>query len=127
AFARKIREAVRLTDVPVRLGGDEFLVLLPDCTPEQVTTILARMRGLKVQTERETIPVTFSAGWATCSGGESAERLLERADERLYREKSSTQKCGSGSRPWRLAEEAPLPSRTRSARRNGLPAKHRAL
>lgn len=94
-FGQRIRETIRVTDVPVRVGGDEFLVLLPDCQPDEVTTILDRMRDLEVEIQNEYIAVTFSAGWAICNRGESPEQLLERADEQLYDEKWTARNTGN--------------------------------
>ena len=35
AFSRRLRKAIRACDVPVRIGGDEFLVILPECPREK--------------------------------------------------------------------------------------------
>jgi len=72
---------LRGEDTLVRFGGEEFVVLLPDCSLEEATEILERLR--------ESTPdgQTCSAGLAYWDLGESAEDLLGRADVALYRAK----------------------------------------
>jgi diguanylate cyclase (GGDEF)-like protein len=90
-FARRLKKSVRSSDVPVRMGGDEFLVLLPECNAAEVVHALSRLGGLEVEVEGRRIPVTFSAGWVEYQPGESPQRLLERADQALYADKRTGQ------------------------------------
>jgi diguanylate cyclase (GGDEF)-like protein len=87
AFAHHLKRCFRSSDLPVRMGGDEFLVLLPECAADQVPKVLLHLRGLQVDYAGEKIPLTFAAGWAEYKGGESAETLLQRADQALYSDK----------------------------------------
>ena len=86
-FARHLRKAVRSSDLPVRVGGDEFLVLLPECTAEEVVHALDRLSQLAIETSGNRIPVTFAAGCVEYRTGESPEQFLERADQALYADK----------------------------------------
>lgn len=83
-FAMRLNKAIRGSDLAVRLGGDEFLLVLPECKPGEVRHVLARLAGLRVEVEGQEIPVTFSAGWANYTPGETPEELMKRADEVLY-------------------------------------------
>ncbi len=83
-FAMRLNKAIRGSDLAVRLGGDEFLLLLPECKPEEVRYVLGRLSGLEIELDGQKIPVTYSAGWATYEQGESAEELIGRADKALY-------------------------------------------
>lgn len=78
---------VRGSDLAVRLGGDEFLVVLPECTLEQLQSVLKRLGPFEMEWQGETIPVTFSAGWRQYEMGDRPEELLARADEALYASK----------------------------------------
>jgi diguanylate cyclase (GGDEF)-like protein len=89
-FAEYLSRAIRGSDFAVRLGGDEFLVLLPECKLEDVHHILNRLNGRKVEFGEKSIPINFSAGWANFMAGESSEDLLKRADEALYANKRSS-------------------------------------
>jgi diguanylate cyclase (GGDEF)-like protein len=86
-FARHLKRCFRSSDLPVRMGGDEFMVLLPECTAEQVPKALTHLRGLSVEHLGTRIEITFAAGWAEYHGGDSATNLLARADQALYADK----------------------------------------
>lgn len=83
-FALRLNKAIRGSDLAVRLGGDEFLLVLPECKPEEVRHVLSRLSGLHVEVEGEDVAVTFSAGWANYIPGEAPEELMKRADAALY-------------------------------------------
>jgi diguanylate cyclase (GGDEF)-like protein/PAS domain S-box-containing protein len=72
------RSVLRATDVLARLGGDEFAVALPGTAEHDHAPIIDRLR--------RALPPgpTCSAGVASWNGFESAEALLERADQALY-------------------------------------------
>jgi diguanylate cyclase (GGDEF)-like protein len=94
-FATRLNSVVRGSDLAVRLGGDEFLVLLPECTLEQLQLVLVRFGSLEVNWQGQKIPVTFSAGWKQYEMGERPEELLARADESLYATKRAGRKTQS--------------------------------
>lgn len=83
-FAERINKAIRGSDLAVRLGGDEFLLLLPECKPADVRHVLARVSGMKMDVGGQMIPIAFSAGWTNYLPGESPGEMLKRADEALY-------------------------------------------
>jgi diguanylate cyclase (GGDEF)-like protein len=87
AFAARLSSAVRLSDFAARMGGDEFLALLPECTPSQVGALLARLRPMEIEYNGNKIPICFSAGWVGYEQGETIQQFLERADRTLYAEK----------------------------------------
>ncbi len=75
------RSALRETDVLARWGGDEFVLLLPNCNTQQTVALLERMRA--------SCPAArFSAGMAESDGDCLPEALLAMADEDLYRDKA---------------------------------------
>jgi diguanylate cyclase (GGDEF)-like protein len=86
-FATRLGLAIRLSDFAARMGGDEFLVLLPECSIGQVESFLARLRPMEAEYDGQKIPIFFSAGWVGYEQGESTEQFLERADRTLYAEK----------------------------------------
>jgi len=71
------------------MGGDEFLVLLPECKASELDDIVSRLRGLTMPIGQQSIHVTFSAGAAGYENGETGRQLLERADAALYSDKRS--------------------------------------
>ena len=86
-FAARLSKAIRGSDLAVRLGGDEFLVLLPECRPDEVRHVLGRLRGVNVDCNGQLIALSFSAGWTDFKLGESTEDFLKRADDALYANK----------------------------------------
>lgn len=76
--ARKWAEAIRSTDVLARYGGDEFVVTLPDCSLDVAREVVER---IVAATPSE---VGVAAGIAYGNGSETAEILVERADDALY-------------------------------------------
>ena len=92
-FATHLNRVIRGSDLAVRLGGDEFLVLLPECTLEQLQLVLGRLGSLVVDWQGHKIPVTFSSGWRQYQLGDRPEELLARADQALYAGKRANKKA----------------------------------
>ena len=88
AFSIKLRRAIRAIDLPIRLGGDEFLVCLPECTSEQVQFVVKRIRGGIAMFEDKELPIDFAVGWAQRASGEPLGDVLARADQAMYRDKA---------------------------------------
>jgi diguanylate cyclase (GGDEF)-like protein len=100
-FGARLNSVIRGGDLAVRLGGDEFLVLLPECTSQQLQLVLGRLGSLQVHWYGQEIPITFSAGWKQYELGERPEEMLARADELLYERKRAgkiTQPLADGRR-----------------------------
>jgi diguanylate cyclase (GGDEF)-like protein len=98
-FASRLNKVVRGSDLAVRLGGDEFLVVLPECTLEQLKLVLERLSSFELDWQGQKIPVTFSAGWKDYEMGDRPEEMLARADEALYTSKRATKKPKPASQP----------------------------
>jgi diguanylate cyclase (GGDEF)-like protein/PAS domain S-box-containing protein len=75
--------ALRGEDTILRFGGEEFLVILPDCGPGDATEIVERLRAATPDGQ------TCSAGLAVWKPGESVDDLLGRADVALYEAKET--------------------------------------
>jgi diguanylate cyclase len=79
-FAARLTRVIRGSDLAVRLEDDEFLILLPECTAEQLQRVLGRLRPIEVDWRGQKIPVTFTAAWKQYEIGERPEEFLQRAD-----------------------------------------------
>lgn len=89
ALANLLRQRLRRVDSLGRYGGEEFLVVLPDCTAEQAMRVLDEIRQrfaeLHFIAGGSEFSVTLSAGIAsTEQGAKDAGELLDRADRALY-------------------------------------------
>ena len=88
AVADAIVRAIRGTDVAVRYGGEEFLVVLPDTRLAGGAEIAERIRR---QVESMQLPVSITVSVGIADGGPGAEApdaVFERADQALYRAKA---------------------------------------
>ena len=92
AFASRLKRAIRGSDSAIRLGGDEFMVLLPECKPDEVNHVLGRLSGIEVDCDGETVVASFSSGWTEMQAGDTPDQFLRRADEVLYENKRSRKK-----------------------------------
>ncbi|MFG0723128.1 diguanylate cyclase [Pseudomonas sp. GLN_6] len=89
ALANLLRQRLRRIDSLGRYGGEEFLVVLPDCPAEQAKRILDEIRQrfaeLHFIASGQQFSVTLSAGIAcTDDAPASADDLLDKADRALY-------------------------------------------
>ncbi len=87
-FAAILQSALRETDVLARWGGEEFLVLMNDTTPEQANMGLERARAALADTplipSLPDLEVSFSAGLTAYLDIEPLDVCIERADRALY-------------------------------------------
>jgi diguanylate cyclase (GGDEF)-like protein len=92
AFARRIRGELRQSDHLARLGGEEFVVLLPGAPLDMAREIAERLRASVAETplvESPRVAVTVSIGVAAFRSGEPGADLLARADAASYAAKRS--------------------------------------
>jgi diguanylate cyclase (GGDEF)-like protein len=93
AFADQLAQSVHRDDVVGRMGGEEFLVLIPSANlpvlQEALTRLFAAIRDARPLTDQPEFRFTCSAGAAFAQAGESADELLCRADKLLYAAKHS--------------------------------------
>ena len=83
-FTGRLTQTIRISDVAISMGSGEFMVLLPECRPEQVEELIKRFGLLEVNFREQKISVTLSAGWAGYQHGDLPEDLLKRAEQDLY-------------------------------------------
>jgi diguanylate cyclase (GGDEF)-like protein len=85
-FANTVRKTIRTSDVGVRTGGDEFLVLVPHGGLDDARILAERVReAVEIQGRAEPhTAITVSVGVAAWRAGRTAEQVLEAADAMLY-------------------------------------------
>lgn len=92
--AHHLRTAVRDLDAVGRIGGEEFLVALPDTAAAGGLTVAERLRQSVESAREDALPagetITISAGVAQWAGeGDSLDALVARADAALYQAKAA--------------------------------------
>ena len=91
-FAAALHRAVRGGDLAVRMGGDEFLLILPECNHAQLQLVLKRLGPLELTWEGRKFPIKYSAGWKEYKTGDEPETMLAGADQALYANKRAAKK-----------------------------------
>ena len=93
-FAERVKTVIRGVDVLCRLGGEEFIIVMPDTGIDVAGRVAERVRQSVAETsfcvdkgERQ-IPVTVSIGLAERRNGREADSMMKRADRALYRSKA---------------------------------------
>ncbi|HET7082917.1 MAG TPA: diguanylate cyclase [Candidatus Limnocylindria bacterium] len=93
-IARLISDNIRASDLFGRYGGEEFMLILPETTPEEATVLAEKLRQLVMDhsltiAPRQTLQVTISIGVAGDLGSQlQADRLVDQADAAMYAAKS---------------------------------------
>lgn len=105
--ARRMQQLLRASDGVGRVGGEEFLVVLPGCDEDQTLELAERLRhalsATPVEYEGRQIPITLSAGAVVFRRRDppsSVAMLLSAADTALYRAKQEGRnRCASADAP----------------------------
>ncbi|MCA8865798.1 MULTISPECIES: diguanylate cyclase [unclassified Halomonas] len=85
-----VNQHLRSTDVQMRLGGEEFLILMPEIEAESAYIAVERIRQrvAEVSYSKHKLNITLSAGIASYAEA-SSTRLLDRADKAMYQAKQT--------------------------------------
>ena len=112
--AKRLRKGMRPSDIVARIGGEEFLIVLPGTTPERAREMALRLceqvgrMPFKVPGHETPIPVTISIGLALGGNDQIQPRpktiqagadLLDQADKALYSAKMRGRNRVTLSRP----------------------------
>ena len=94
-LADRALRGVRSIDLVARLGGEEFVVVMPETELNAAMTVAERLRAsiaadpFLIHATDERQPITISAGVAITRSGDTVDTLLQRADEALYQAKNN--------------------------------------
>ncbi|MBV9554732.1 MAG: PleD family two-component system response regulator [Alphaproteobacteria bacterium] len=94
-LADRALRGVRSIDLVARLGGEEFVVVMPETNLHAGLTVAERLRQsvaaepFLIHTAGERRPITISVGVAVTQPGDTVDALLQRADDALYQAKNA--------------------------------------
>jgi len=83
-----IYNAVRKNDFVCRVGGEEFIIILPHTTDKEALKIAEKLR-MKIEKDSTVIPITMSFGVTQHISGETKDHFYKRVDKSLYRAKEN--------------------------------------
>jgi diguanylate cyclase (GGDEF)-like protein len=89
AVATAIANVARKDETLARMGGDEFVLLIPVAAGDAPTSVGARMREVVAGLDLPTGPTSVSVGWALGTSADDPHVVLERADAMLYAAKAA--------------------------------------
>jgi diguanylate cyclase (GGDEF)-like protein len=91
-IVKSLRLHTRKSDLIGRVGGDEFVILLPDTGQDAARIIVAKNRGILMEEAGKlNFPVTFSLGVLTCTQPpESVDAMIGMADKLMYKVKTNS-------------------------------------
>jgi diguanylate cyclase (GGDEF)-like protein len=93
----EMRKALRSFELFYRLGGEEFVVLLPGMEAESGTEVAERLRAAVEGSEPAGVDITLSVGVAARPGAAiHYDELYRRADRALYAAKAAGRNCSMG-------------------------------
>jgi diguanylate cyclase (GGDEF)-like protein len=96
-FADTCHERVRTQDVLGRMGGEEFLLILPGAGFSEALRVIDRIRdgfpSARLIEDGVDLPYTFSAGIAEALPDDDRSSILRRADRALYAAKGEGRNC----------------------------------
>lgn len=97
SLAYMLKQRARESDIIGRYGGEEFALILPNCSLSDAAGILEKLRADFNQISQSfndiTFTVTFSAGIAEWKPSQSADELINSADKALYLAKEGGRNC----------------------------------
>ena len=87
AAAELLRKTARSVDHVARVGGDEFLVLLPETDAAGAARFVKRLRMAALKTMCDGVCLSISLGAATSEPAEALSNTVRRADAAMYASK----------------------------------------
>ncbi len=99
-FSFRLKDSLRSFDLVARLGGEEFVAILPDVTVEMAHIVAERLRRsisdkpFHCGVKEGVLSVTMSVGGAIIEAGQhTVQSVLDRADKELYAAKANGRNC----------------------------------
>ncbi len=86
-LAKTIKKSLRKSDIPIRWGGEEFLILLPN-TKDPLSVAEKIRTKISELTYDGWGPITVSVGCTVYHLGDTIDSMIKRADQALYRAKT---------------------------------------
>jgi len=89
--AREIRKAFRPDDVIARIGGDEFVIILPETNTGAAQLVVDRLTQIIEEINQQNPdrnPISFAIGFASSESMPDLQNVLRKADREMYVQKA---------------------------------------
>lgn len=92
-----LKKYFRETDTVARIGGDEFIAVVPECSKEIAETLVSRLEQVVIRYNKEIkephLRISFSIGYALGDNSDdNIETLMKKSDDQMYAYKKSRKK-----------------------------------
>ena len=94
--AKRLKQVLPKDAITARIGGDEFVMLIRDCTEEKVQELVSTMRGDEKGNLSDVTAEFYcrlAIGGAFRKTAETLEETIKRADDEMYKNKHSVRKA----------------------------------
>jgi diguanylate cyclase (GGDEF)-like protein len=88
AYTKLIANNLRENDIFCRIGGEEFMIILPHTTKAEASRVAEKLRKI-VEEAHEILEITMSFGVSEYRDGEDQKKFLKRVDEAVYTSKEN--------------------------------------
>lgn len=88
-LASTILNSIRQSDLLVRYGGDEFVIILSDIDTEAARNLMARIEEQLALSSTDSVQIKISYGMSLLIGNSDLQDLLKQADSRMYEAKKA--------------------------------------
>lgn len=88
-FTKELGSCLRKADIFARVGGDEFVVLLPGCPLKTARKRFESIRGHLAVQCRPSFAFSYGITYVMKNSGDSVEQILRRADQAMYQDKQA--------------------------------------
>ena len=90
-FAKILKKTMRKSDICIRYGGDEFIVILPETDEKQAMAVADKIKenisSVKFKSHGKEFKISISTGVTSVKNDDTVESILERVDKALYEDK----------------------------------------
>ena len=95
--AKLMMKIVRKTDLIFRIGGEEFVIIMPGTDSQQAGQLVEKIRqsvsATEIHFKQKRVNLTLSAGFTAVREGDDEDSIFERTDKAMYRAKHSGRNC----------------------------------
>lgn len=88
--SQSIKESIRKKDIPIRYGGDEFIIIVPNVGNDIIKKIINRIKhNISLKSKKVPFPISVTFGFANTNNINNLQSAFEKADYFMYKRKNT--------------------------------------